>query len=1303
MKRFLLSSLLLLAMGRPAYCYTDNGTSFINNGDVQVPTMDPQLVQIDDTNFVNNGVFSVDMTLIQDPFSSAALFTTSRTLNYTNNGLMTGVPGFDFENFPATVGQAGMAANFVNNASGLSGGEIFVTNVAVFSVNGVLQDYGAVKVRATNVVDSGLISIDNTGLIDIGGQDLDLGRGRFLMRAAFANAPTFGINIIDFGAGLFGDTNNFPWVPSIDLTPTTALTPFFQSTPTATFEIMQLTNAVVYFQSLNPAPGADGIIVWRGIYLQDHSPANVTPNVFFGSGFDPGAFHIEWAGQYRDPLTGQIATNYFDLSDDPAARRNTNGFFAFPPSDFTFAESTTSLAAGATLATPGYANPAPPGIVSNDFSFISLAPSASLVSTSSIVGGSITNIPGRIQLSASHSMNLANVRISGANYLSLNTPVNLINNSNAAIAAPFSDLNIGVTNSSLVLSNLLIPELPAWSGVIDAPPAVFIFGVTPAQMGGLQAWSGSYIFVDANGVTNDVRMLLVNSALQPTSPTLQKDLFLHEPNNLVIADEFNVFGHFASDATTLTISTNDSSAFSLAGQLNLLSPDIFWSASFTNLLYLTNWGRISTENLANFAGNMFSPNSDPAGATPYQAFVNHGTIIDQGIFVRANYFENSGIIAELLNNGIDIGITGPALSTNSVFSAPFGPVSIAANSLLISNGVVTAGQALTLNMSCFLSDGYVFGNQFGHSTNSVLPNVVTNGNIWSVNGGIKIGNRIGNKPATGDLLGTTITNISFNNLDSVTVWPGEDRGASPAGYANNLALGRMILKADAEPSHFTFQSLTGSNALYVDSIEFQGSATATDTNGNIRAVTIQPGMKIYYAQALVNGVSFAEKLNGKNGGGFLWVSNYAGVYSSTNIPYPDGNTYIFNDALAISPDIDSDGDGTVNVNDPTPIPAGLTFDIVNNGPQPCGGGGITNTNGNGPGTNSSSSARAQGGLEFPQHPSNSTAVSFTLAQGSYNGLFYETNGVNPATSGFFTANMTSKGSFTAKLLLGGKTYSFFKPAFDSSGHFAGSIAGKGLPSLSVDLQLINNDEIAGEVFGNGWTAELVADRAAFTSKSSPPSDWVGNDTLVLATEDTNSTVAAGDVFGTVSVGKNGNVQFVGTLPDGTKVTQKSALSKDGVWPLYATPYGGSGSLMGWMQVTNDDTNITGSAVWIAPAGKSGAYPNGLTNDLDAAGSSVTGLIGALAQSELTLSGPSLLSSVTNSVMISGKNGPFSNGTLQLIVNVKTGLFNGSVVDPNSSQKLSFQGALLEKSGIGGGFFLNADKNQGGKVYLSPAN
>jgi hypothetical protein len=35
----------------------------------------------------------------------------------------------------------------------------------------------------------------------------------------------------------------------------------------------------------------------------------------------------------------------------------------------------------------------------------------------------------------------------------------------------------------------------------------------------------------------------------------------------------------------------------------------------------------------------------------------------------------------------------------------------------------------------------------------------------------------------------------------------------------------------------------------------------------------------------------------------------------------------------------------------------------------------------------------------------------------------------------------------------------------------------------------------------------------------------------------------------VTIATSGGVQWSGTLPDGTKVTQKSALSKDGIWPL----------------------------------------------------------------------------------------------------------------------------------------------------------
>jgi hypothetical protein len=721
-----------------------------------------------------------------------------------------------------------------------------------------------------------------------------------------------------------------------------------------------------------------------------------------------------------------------------------------------------------------------------------------------------------------------------------------------------------------------------------------------------------------------------------------------------------------------------------------------------NLQYLTNFGVISTENMAVFAGGLSDPFSNPDSATPYQSFVNYGKIINQGTFIRTGWFQNDGSISEDNGGSIDVRAT-TAIATNGVFIAPLGSVSIVANSLLASNGVIQAGGTLALDTPCFLSDGYAFENQFGHITNSVLPNVVTNGNIWTVSGGVQIGV----KPATGDLLGTTLTNFALNNFNSVNLWPGEDRGNTPGGYATNLALGRMILNADGPGSQFEFQSLTGSNALYVDSLELQGNTTNTDVNGNPQSIAIDPGMTIYYAQAMENGVSIAEKLNGKHGAGntnsnagrFFWVSNYAGVYSSTNIPYPDGNTYIFNDALAISPDIDSDGDGTVNVNDPTPIPIGSVFDIVNIGPISCDNGIDGGGTGNGVGGTTGSTggtATEPGTLSFPNPSSSSVGISFASAQGSYNGLFYDTNGVNPASSGFFTANVTSRGGLTAKLQIGGHTYSFSKPPFDTSGHFSGQVTGRGLAALNVDLQLVNNDEITGSVSGNGWTATLLAQRAAFSSRNKAP--WAGNDTLLLSTK-TNSTAAAGDSFATVTISASGAVQWSGMLPDGTKVSQKSALSKDGVWPLYAAPYGGAGAFIGWMQCTNNP-DITGSGVWVAPAGASALYPGGLTNGLDATGSGATGSVSSSVK--VVLDGPPLVSTLTNHVLIFGKTGQSSN--VKLSINPKTGLFSGSATDPDSGKALSLQGAFLEGSdGSGGGFFLSADKQQGGKISLAPAN
>ncbi len=1324
MKRLFLSASFGLMVAHVSIAQQNSNTFTWSGTHTFVATNDPPPV-IDAVNFVvNNGAFfGVDLTLEQVLEFSTFPFTTTDTLNYTNKGILFGVPGFDFENFPASVGQAQPAANFVNQANGLGGGTIICSNIYggnIFSpLSGVIGSevpgLSTLKINATNIIDSGLITMDNAGLIDLRGDNLDLRRGQFTMTGALGSAL---YGIIDWGSGGFG-TNSFFWQPSIDLTPTTATSAEFFSSLNFNFEQMILTNSSSYFQSNNSGT----TIIWRGIFLQDSSPANVTKNVYFTPSLvGNGEFHIEWVGTVKDPVTSAISTNYFYLSDVPANRRSTNFNFGVSPDsqsqffgEFTLSSSPVRQNLGAP-AQVGFANPSPDGIVSNDFAYINAELSAAVV-TNEVFGGSATNVPGRIQLSGAKSLNLANTRIIGPNYTLLSSPVNFQGNSNSFISTTFSDVRLGVPNNLLTISNLIDPNVIEWTGITNAPSGVFnedFITPVPTPMGGIQAWSGSFLFTSTNGgvtITNDVRILMVNSAIQPTGPALQQDVQLHTGQDLVISDQLNIYRNFTSDAQVLTITTNGGGAFSSAGNINLLSPDIFWSTSLSNLEILTNFGGIESLNLTVFAGNLSSPFSDPNSATPYQAFINHGVITNQGTIIRAGTFENSGVIEDTLGGSMDIAVTS-ALATNGLFLAPGGFISIAADSLLASNGMIEAGGGpLTLTIPCSLSDGYVFGNQFGHITNSTLPNVVTNGNTWLTSGGVVIPV----KPPTADLLGTTLTNLAFNNFDSINVWPGQDLGNTPQGFGDNLALGRMILNADST-SVFTFASATGNNALYVDSIELQGNTTNTDSAGNPLSVVIQPGMNIYYAQAIENGVSIAEKLNGKygltltNGGQFFWISNYAGVYSSTNIHYPDGNTYIFNEALAISPDIASGGpDGSqtnlANINNPTPIPTNEVFDITITGPQLCAGGGNTNQQ---QGTNGVVVEFVRNKLSFPVEASNggngnggnggAGAVSFTLAQGAYNGLFYNTNGVDPATAGSFTAKVTSKGGYSAKLLLGSATYSF-SGTFDSSGHASAAVAHKGLATVQVDMQLVNNDEITGSVSGNNWLSQLQADLAAFNSKN--PAPWTGKQTLLLPTDTNNFTLLTGDGFGTLSISSSGAVQFTGTLPDGVKVTEKSALSKSGVWPVYSSLYGGTGSFIGWMQCVNGtNADLGGSGLWIAPAGSSSVHPGGLTNQLDPTGSRVLGKFG-FSKGAAILSGGAINSSVTNGVIVIGNVVHGSDSTWKLSANPQTGLFNGSVVDPNSGQKLLFHGALLERSGTGGGFFLNAD--QSGKVYLGTAN
>jgi hypothetical protein len=312
---------------------------------------------------------------------------------------------------------------------------------------------------------------------------------------------------------------------------------------------------------------------------------------------------------------------------------------------------------------------------------------------------------------------------------------------------------------------------------------------------------------------------------------------------------------------------------------------------------------------------------------PYAAFVNHGFITNQSSLIWSSFFENDGIF-DCGAGSLNLQQALTATLTNGAFYAPDGDIGISASSLFASNHVLLAGGSLSFTVSNSLDDGSLAANS---------ADSITNKNFWNAGNGINLLV----SPAQGSLLGTTITSFAPDYQLVVNRWAAADLGATPAGFSNNAAIGHLILDGLTNNT-FEFSPITGPNALYVDEIDFRDYiATNVDNAKNYASIQIDPGMKIYYGQALANGISIAERLNGKNCGGFVWVSNYnTGFFSSTNMVYPDGSTNRLNTALVTSCTIDSNNNGIPNCMDPAPVPilspAGLALAVtVTNQPAPA--------------------------------------------------------------------------------------------------------------------------------------------------------------------------------------------------------------------------------------------------------------------------------------------------------------------------------------------------------------------------------
>ncbi|MGO8743817.1 MAG: hypothetical protein ACLQUR_15645 [Limisphaerales bacterium] len=834
---------------------------------------------IDATNFVNTGTFSIND--LSEPYE------TWNTINYTNSGLMSSDVGFVFDT--QTTGGSHLMAGSFYNANEVDCGYYFVA----WATN--IMNPGTVNVPGIfTTVNPGTGATGLVGLMQFTGQKVDLSGSTLISAGGQGFAQAVGLY------GLTGADTNSDWDATIDLGPTYAYPAWpvsFLPPPPYGFGFPNLPlNTTPYF---NFAAVGTNLNIIRSVFIQDASP-NVSYYVYFDTanlGLGGGNVTVEWRGGYVDLATGNPATNYLYLNDNYIESVATNdAIFNGIPENFAFSESPTPQIFLAPTA-PGFFNVFSSGFVSNRFAYVSAQLIATSAGTNSIPNGAVTNLPSRIQIGASNELNLALAQIIQPDYLSLQSPHQFDGNTGAQIAAPFSDLNLGVTNGYLAITNLLPQSFPVWCGTVQAWSTRWLVTVT------------NIVGTNAVAVTNDYRVLLVASQLTPTLAAQVQNLILHGTNT-IISDAFNVIRTLSIDAQSLTLTTNvpGNGATSVEGELNLESPNILWPGSLPNLRWLTNNGAISTLNLTYFGSS----------ALPYGAFVNRGGVTNSGgSTIWAQDFENYGTFSSGSGSFILQSLT--TTLTNSFIIAG-GDVSITTGSLVASNLVLQSGRSLTLQV-----------------TNQLTDTGVTNGNTWSVGGGSLVGlnlpilpNLPGNPANRSDLAGTTIfMTAPTPNKQVVSTWAATNYGVSTAGYTNNVAIGRLFLDGLGTNSSFKFTGTGTSNAMYVDYLELRDQATNRDASGsNFTALALSPNMVIYYAQAVIDGVSVAEKMDQKNSGHLRWVPEYAGYFSSTNIVYPNGTTNgPFNAALAESLDIDSNGNGSANGNDPAPffVPSEVNF------------------------------------------------------------------------------------------------------------------------------------------------------------------------------------------------------------------------------------------------------------------------------------------------------------------------------------------------------------------------------------------
>ncbi|MBI3850258.1 MAG: immunoglobulin domain-containing protein [Verrucomicrobia bacterium] len=216
---------------------------------------------------------------------------------------------------------------------------------------------------------------------------------------------------------------------------------------------------------------------------------------------------------------------------------------------------------------------------------------------------------------------------------------------------------------------------------------------------------------------------------------------------------------------------------------------------------------------------------------------------------------------------------------------------------------------------------------------------------------------------------------------------------------------------------------------------------------------------------------------------------------------------------------------------------------------------------------------------------------FATINGTYAGLFYDTNGVASKSSGFFSLHVDGFGAFSGGLVVDGGR-SLFRGRFDAHGHVKVPVLRRQLAPvvLTLNLDLSNTTgRMDGQVTAGQWSAELRGDRCVFPALASSPLP-TGAGPFLLRRHDNSMEIARG----VAKINPFGRVRLRGSLSDGPKFNMTTFLTPNGDCPFYVSLQVGSETMIGWLNFANVSTPVYGTNLFWVSSGT-----NGFSFQLDA--------------------------------------------------------------------------------------------------------